>query len=173
MTWRVEGWFPPCQARHLLAFGPAEPPGRDHERGHDGDPGEGEHGDARLASRTRTLRLRRPAGANRSLLLPDREPRVVLVDERLAVEPERLGVRAQEPADVRRRGQDVELLVLERAEVLRADLGELLELWEVEALADAGLAEAGADVEHARRIVDGRRRAPVAQSREPTYSSKP
>ena len=39
-------------------------------------------------------------------------------------------------------GKLVELLVLERAQVLRADLRAVLHLVEVEALADAGLAEA-------------------------------
>ena len=84
----------------------------------------------------------------RRVVLADREAGVVLVDERLAVEAERLRVRAQEPADVRRCGQDVEPLVLEGAEVLRTDLRPLLELGEVEVLTEAGLAEAGADVEH-------------------------
>ena len=45
-------------------------------------------------------------------------------------------------------GQDVELLVLERAQVLGADLRRLLDLGEVEALAQARLAEAVADLEH-------------------------
>ena len=103
---------------------------------------------------SRGPRSRRGCGARRarerSVVLADGEARVVLVDERLAVESERLRVRAQEAADVRRCGQDVEPLVLERAEVLRTDLRPLLELGEIELLTEPGLAEAGADVEHER-----------------------
>ena len=58
--------------------------------------------------------------------LPPHEARVVLVDVELAVEAEVLGVRAQEALDVGLRRQQLELLVLERAQVLAADLrGEL------------------------------------------------
>ena len=61
-----------------------------------------------------------PGAVDDDVVLADREPGVVLVDERLPVEAERLGVRAEEAADVRGRGQDVEELVLERPKVLRA-----------------------------------------------------
>ena len=73
----------------------------------------------------------------------------------------------RKPADVRRRRKDVEVLVLERPQVLRADLRALLELREVEILAEAGLAEAGADVEHARdcsRSRTGFRRSLLARA---------
>ena len=102
-----------------------------------------------------------PASSNRSILVAHGEPRVVLVDERLAVETERLGVRAEEAAHVRRGGQDVEALVFERPEVLGPDLGALLELGEVELLAQSGLAEAGADVEHAARQMVASRECPT------------
>jgi hypothetical protein len=74
-------------------------------------------------------------------------PDVVLIDVQLPVEAEVLGVRA-EPLDVGRRGQGVERLVLERTEVLGADLRPLLQLGEVELLAQADLAEAVTDLEH-------------------------
>ena len=74
----------------------------------------------------------RAAGANGRLLLPDDEAGVVLVDVELAVEPEVLGVRAEEALDVGLRGQQVEALVLERAQVLAADLRAVLDLGEVE-----------------------------------------
>jgi hypothetical protein len=90
-------------------------------------------------------RARRGGGtgrAQRRIVLTYRESRVVLVDERLSVEPQRLGVRAEEATHVRGCRQDVEPLVLERTEVLRADLRPLLELGEIEILPNASLAEA-------------------------------
>src|SRR6476646_5017610 len=111
------------------------------------------------------------------ILLPHDEAGVVLVDVELAVETEVLRVRAEEALDVRLRGQDVELLVLERTEVLPANLRPLLDLGKVEALAQARLAEAVTNFEHGepvetdgkcgrerqaegeRRDHDGRRRA--------------
>ena len=101
-----------------------------------------------------TPRRRRSARANDDLLVADREARAVLVDERLSVEAERLRIGAEEALDVRRRGQDVEALVLERAQVLRADLRARFELGKVELLAESRLAEAGADVEHERASVE-------------------
>ena len=71
------------------------------------------------------------------LLLPDDEAGVVLVDVQLAVEAEVLGVGAEEALDVGLGREDVELLVLERAQVLGSDLRPLLELGEVESLAQA------------------------------------
>jgi hypothetical protein len=76
--------------------------------------------------------------------------RVVLVDVELAVEPEEVRVGAEEALDVGVRRQQLEALVLERAEVLAPDLRPLLEGREVHALADPGLAETAADLEHAR-----------------------
>ena len=107
---------------------------------------------------SRTVRSRRGAGARRARTTtsssPIGEARAVLVDERLAVEAERLRVGAEEALDVRRRGQDVEPLVLERAQVLRPDLRARFELGKVELLAEARLAEAGSDVEHERASVE-------------------
>jgi hypothetical protein len=93
--------------------------------------------------------------AERGIVFPDREPGVVLVDEGLAIEADRLCVRAQEAAHVRGRRKDVEALVLERAEVLGTDLRPVLQLGEVEVLTQPSLAQAGADVEHSGGIVDG------------------
>ena len=143
------------EVRHALALGPAEAPGRDHECSDDRDAEQRQHGDPRLTRRPVSAAwLRRAPDANRDVVVADREARVVLVDERLAVEAERLRVRAQEAPHVGRRGKDLELLVLERAEVLRADLRALFELGEVEVLTGAGLAEAGTDVEHEGGIVE-------------------
>ena len=74
--------------------------------------------------------------------------RVVLVDVELAVEAEELRVRAHEALDVRARREHLEMLFLERADVLRADLRRELDLRIVEALADARFTEAVADLEH-------------------------
>ena len=127
------------EAGDLLALRAAELPGGDHERRRDRDRDERDSRDPRLARPPRSRRWRGDAArAERRVVLADREARVVLVDERLAVEAERLGVRAQEAAHVRGCGQDVEALVLERAEVLRPDLRPLLELGEVEVLAERG-----------------------------------
>ena len=82
------------------------------------------------------------------LLLPHDEAGVVLVDVELAVEPEILGIRAQKAFDVRLGRQDVELLVLESAQVLPPNLRPLFELGKVEALAQTRLAEAVTDFEH-------------------------
>ena len=139
----------------LLSLRAAELPGGDDERRDDRDREQRDDGHPRLARATLSSRRRRAACAQRRVVLADGEARVVLVDERLAVEAERLRVRAQEAAHVRRGREDVEPLVLERAEVLRTDLRPLLQLGEVELLTETGLAEAGADVEHERGIVDG------------------
>ena len=133
--------------------GSSEPPRRDDERRGDGDRDERDSRHPRLSRPAVTSRERRAASAKWRVVLADREARVVLVDERLPVEPERLGVRAQETTHVRGRREDVEALVLEGTEVLRADLRALLELREVEVLTEARLAQAGADVEHERRHV--------------------
>jgi hypothetical protein len=97
---------------------------------------------------------RRPRRAPRpnDLFVFDAEAGVVLVDVELAVEPEVLGVRPEKALDVRRRGQEVELLVLQGAKVLRPDLRALLELVEVESLAHARLFQAATDLEHGRPL---------------------
>ena len=89
------------------------------------------------------------------LLLPHDEAGVVLVDVELAVEPEVLGIRAEEALDVRLRGQDVELLVLEGAQILPSNLRSLFELGKVEALAQTRLAEAVTDFEHGGKPILG------------------
>ena len=86
--------------------------------------------------------LRRGEGPERLLLLAGDIAGVVLVDVELAVHPERVRVRPQEAFDVRVTGELVELLCLERAEVLGPHLRAELHLVEVEALARPGLAEA-------------------------------
>src|SRR5207247_10813345 len=64
--------------------------------------------------------------------------------------PQLRGVRAEEALDVRLGGQEVELLVLERPQVPRTDLRVLLDLREIEALAQARLSQTGSDLEHWR-----------------------
>ena len=90
------------------------------------------------------------AGAERLLcaLVADDVARVVLVDVELAVQAEILGVGAQEALDVRLGGKQLELLVLEGAQVLAADLGALLRLGDVDLPAEAGFAQTCADLEH-------------------------
>ena len=85
---------------------------------------------------------RHPPRSQRMLLLARDVARVVLVDVQLAVHPERIGVGAEEALDVGVRGQLVEPLLLEGAQVLRPHLGAELHLVEIEALARASLAEA-------------------------------
>ena len=121
----------------------------DHERDHDPDRAEHKH-DA-TSFETRTERLRPAlvvAWTQRNVFLAGDEARVVLVDIELALEPERVGVVPQEALDVRGRGQQVELLVLERLQVLAADLRLLLQLRELELLAQARFAKAVSDLEH-------------------------
>ena len=124
------------------ALRPAELPRRDHESGRDRDRDERHRCEPGLARPALPPRRRHPTRAQRRIVLTYRESRVVLVDERLSVEPQRLGVRAEEATHVRGCRQDVEPLVLERAEVLGADLRPLLQLGEVEVLPNASLAEA-------------------------------
>ena len=76
----------------------------------------------------------------------DGRPRILvtgveLVDERLPVEAEVLGVGAQEALRVRRARQDVEVLVLERADVPRADRRLGLDLAVAQVAAFAGFPE--------------------------------
>src|SRR5205085_9612526 len=119
----------------------------------DGDPGARRQHDPRLHAALPRPRAR-PARPGHGLVLADDVARVVLVDVELAVEAEVLGVRAEEALDVGVGRERLELLVLERAQVARADLRRLLELREVELLPQAGLAEAVPDLEH-RPILGG------------------
>jgi hypothetical protein len=73
---------------------------------------------------------------------------LVLLDEKLAVEAERVGIGAQERLDVSRAREEVPFLVLERAQVLGTDLRLGLDVRDVEALAHARLVKSGADVGH-------------------------
>ena len=85
-------------------------------------------------------------------LLGAREAGVVLVDVELAVEPEILRVRAQEPLHIRVAGEDLEALGLERLKVLSPDLRALFDAGEVQALTEPRLAQAVADLEHGPRL---------------------
>src|SRR5262245_10227881 len=138
----------------LLTLRAAELPRCDHERRCHGDGDERDRSEAGLTGCPVSSRRRDAASAQRRVVLADREAGVVLVDERLAVEAQCLGVRAEKSADVRWGREDVETLVLEGPEVLRTNLRPLLQLGEVEVLTETSLAEAGADVEHAGGIVD-------------------
>ena len=75
------------------------------------------------------------------------EARVELVDVELPVEAEVVRVGAQEALDVGLGREQLEALLLERTEVLDADLRRLLGLGELDPAARAGLAEAVADLE--------------------------
>ena len=92
---------------------------------------------------------------------------LVLLDQQLGVEPERLGVRAQEAAHVGGPGQEVPLLVLERTEVLGADLRPHLHVRDVDALAHARLTQGGPDLRHVRgeTLLGGRGSASRAAGR--------
>ena len=129
------------QVRVARGTAAAELPGGDgDQRGHR-DPGQCEHDEAALEAPVPLgwPDAHPPCPDRRVVLLPEREARVVLVDVELAVQAEIVGIRMQEPPHIRLRGQDVELLVLERAQVLAADLGGLLGLPEVQPLADSCL----------------------------------
>src|SRR5262249_4588982 len=110
------------------------------------------------------------------LELPAHVPRVELVDVELPVQPEVVRVRAEEALDVRLGGQDFELLVLQGAQVLPADLRRLLDLDEVEPLPETSLAEAVTDLEHRVpslrqdvivHVVEGQRDCPDQREIEP------
>jgi hypothetical protein len=73
----------------------------------------------------------------------------VLLDQRLPVQPERVGVCAQKALDERRAGQQIPLFILERAEILRPDLGCRLDLGYVDSRAHPRLAQRLADLGHA------------------------
>ena len=94
----------------------------------------------------------RPARPERGFLFADEEARVVLVHVELAIEAQVLRVRAEKALDVGRSGELLELLLLERAQVLATDLRRLLELRELEPLAQARFTQAVADLEHAQRL---------------------
>ena len=116
-----------------------------------------EHGDSGDDCENNTTRSRAPAGladrrAQWALLLEPDVAEVVLVHVQLAVEAEVLGVRAEKPLDVGLCGQEVELLVLERTQVLAPDLGRILDLGELEALAQPRLTQAVPDLEHGPRF---------------------
>ena len=118
--------------RRVLVAGPAPHPGGEDE--------DREAGDRRRRVSNTALFWNAAAAARpcdprpeRALLLLFLElaahvARVELVDVELAVEAEVVRVRAQEALDVRLRGQHLELLVLEGAQVLAADLRRLLDL---------------------------------------------
>ena len=132
---------------------PAEAPRGDHQRRDHGDADQREPDDVRLEppatlarSRPRADRSRARPPLERFLAHPVAD--VVLVHVELSVEPQVVRVRAQEALDVRRPGQLVERLVLERAQILGTDLRALLELRERELLALTGFAEAVTDFEH-------------------------
>ncbi len=129
-----------------LVSGGTELPGGDDEHGYREDADQSHDDGVGLgAAATGTASV---AGGDHGLL-GEREAGVVLVDVELAVEAEPLRVRPQEALDVRVARQRVELLLLESAKVPRSNLRLRLELRELEALADARVAQAVADLEHA------------------------
>ena len=119
-------------------------------------------------TRSLTPRLRRAPRADRLHLDRRDVARVELVHVDLAVEAEVLRVRAEEAFDVRVAREQVEPLVLDRLQVLAADLGAALDLREVEALAEARLAQAGADLEHGASVDPLSRKSLFSSSYTPT-----
>src|ERR671922_2698680 len=77
----------------------------------------------------------------------------VLLHERVRVQPQHLRVGAHEGLDEGRAGEHPELLVFERTQVLRADLGSALDIRDVEMAPHSGLAERFPDGGHRARIV--------------------
>src|SRR5262249_10355919 len=112
------------------------------------DHGERDQHDTRLQPVRRLAAggaLAHPPGAP---LVVARETRVVLVDVELAVEAQVVRVGAQEALDVGLRRQEIETFVLERAQILAADLRPLLRLGDADLPPRAGLAKAAPDLEH-------------------------
>ena len=136
----------------LVGARPPEAPRDEHERRHERDAGEREEDDVGLDPPVLRPPGVRPARPERGFLFADEEARVVLVHVELAVEAEVLRVRAEKALDVGRSRELLELLLLERAQVLATDLCRLLELRELEPLAQARFAQAVADLEHAQRL---------------------
>ena len=115
----------------------------------DRDRGQRDEHDARLGAPVPALRARCRAARPGLVIVGDAdEARVVLVHVQLAVETEVLRVGAQEALDVGLGGQNVELLLLQRAQILPPDLGRKLGLREVEAPTHARFPEAVANLEH-------------------------
>ena len=141
--------------RHVRRRLGAEAPGDDHERSGDSDdPEHDEHrtGGHRALAPSPTGA---PAAWRERRLLLDFSAHVAgveLVHVELPVEAEILGVGAQEALDVRLRREHFELLLLERAQVLAADLRGLLDLRKVECLAQSRLTEAVTDLEQGFRL---------------------
>ena len=74
---------------------------------------------------------------------------VVLVDVELAVEPEVIGVRAEEPLRVRLAREHVPAFLLERGKVALANANRLVDVGGCEAPPGPGFPEAFTDLEHA------------------------
>src|SRR5262249_19008885 len=129
------------EARDLLVRRATARPRDDHERGDERNPEQRQEDDATLHARGRGGSVAGPAGGEHRVVFTDDVPRVVLVDVELAVQPAGLPVRPQEALDVRLRRPGGALLVLQRAQVLATDLGGLLDLGEIEALAQARLSK--------------------------------
>ena len=121
---------------HLRRVLPTEAPRRDHEGGHGEDRDQGENDRARLTraltSLSPTRRLRREPELG--IVFGADVARVVLVDVEVAVEAQRIGVRAKEPLGVRVSRQLVEALFLEEAQILGTHLRALLHLVERKSL---------------------------------------
>src|ERR1700733_2461096 len=75
-------------------------------------------------------------------------PSLVLVDEQAAVEPEEVAVGAQEALDVDGAWEQVPFLVLDRAQILGANLRARLDLADVDPRADPRLSKCRADIGH-------------------------
>ncbi len=76
-----------------------------------------------------------------------------LIDEQPAVEPQVVAVCLQKALDVDGAGEQVPLLVLERAQVFGTDLRARLHLADIDARAHARLAQSRADLRHTREAL--------------------
>ncbi len=141
--------------RHVRRRFGTEAPGDDHERcGDSDDPEHDKHGTRGHRALAAAPTAAPTAWRERRLLLDlsAHIPGIELVHVELPVEAEILGVGAQEALDVGLRREHLELLLLERAQVLAADLGGLLDLRKVECLAQSRLTEAVTNLEQGFRL---------------------
>ena len=92
---------------------------------------------------------RGPAYDNRLALLLVAVPGVELIDVELPIQAKVVGVGAQKTLDVGLGREGLEVLLLEGAQVARPDLRRQLDLAQLKLLANASLAQAVTDLEHA------------------------
>ena len=120
-----------CVVFVVVAFLPPDPvvcQAPDDDERDDPDERDGDEDDARLDPAGAPFRAHRRAARPGVAVIAADVARVELVDVELAVEAEIVGVRPQEALDVGLRRERLEPLLLERAQVLDADLRRQLGL---------------------------------------------